>query len=100
MDDTIRFLSDELETTIQKIKAECYEKQLSQTEEFKSTIQLLTTEEWFSLDNTNFINQMNEFVNFANIIGQFYNNIAGDLEQFKSNLELEINKKEKVHYDV
>ncbi len=100
MNDTLKASLDELEATIQKIKTECFEKQIALTEDFKDTIQLLTTEEWISLDNGNFVGKMNEFIQFANQIGQYYNSVADDLAQFKESLEFEMNKKDNIHYTV
>lgn len=99
MDNDILNVSIEgLESTVTKIKSKCYEQQLAVTEDFKQIINLLTTENWSSLDNSVFINKMNEFTKFATTIATYYNSIADDLTKIKTDIKFEMNKKDNIHY--
>lgn len=87
-----------IEEAITKIKSEVSKEYENNIGTLSEIINQLTTEDWISIENKNYITKTNEYIDRMKIILSFYNQIVNDLQKIKQEMETQMNKKISVHY--
>lgn len=88
-----------IDNAISLIKNDCFTKLSENNSELKEIIVRLTTEEWISEENQTFVTVMEGYIEKLNVISEFYEQIAKDLQKIKIEMEIEMNKKPSIHFE-
>ena len=88
-----------IDSAVEIIKKDCFTKLNENNAELKNIITRLTSEEWISQENQEFVTIMDRYIEKLNVIAEFYEQIAKDLQKIKIEMEIEMNKKPSIHFE-
>ena len=88
-----------IDTSINSINEECKKKLISNNKELKQLLIRLTSEEWVSHENQEFIKVMDKYIEKLNTISLFYEQVIRDLQKIKLEMEEEMNTTPSVHFN-
>lgn len=88
-----------IDNAVEIIKKDCFTKLKENNVKLKEIITRLSTEEWISSENQDFVLVMDNYINKLKIVSEFYEQITKDLQKIKIEMEIEMNKKPSIHFE-
>lgn len=88
-----------IDTAVEIIKKDCFNKLEINNQNLKDIITKLTTEEWISNENQSFVAVIDSYIEKLKVVSEFYEQITKDLQKVKIEMEIEMNKKPSIHFE-